>query len=184
MELGVGEALVSFLDEAGIPSIVERAWILPPQSANGVIEPQILQTLILSDEFEEKYRESYDRESAYEIILAANEELEAQRAVEAEAEKAEKARLKEEAAQRKAEERKAALAQREAEKNQKTLQRAANAATASVARSVSTNLVNSMLGGRQTSTKTIVKRAAASALSSVMRNGSSSIIRGLLGNIK
>lgn len=184
MELGVGEALVSFLDEAGIPSIVERAWILPPQSANGVIEPQILQTLILSDEFEEKYRESYDRESAYEIILAANEELEAQRAMEAEAEKAEKARLKEEAAQRKAEERKAALAQREAEKNQKTLQRAANAATASVARSVSTNLVNSMLGGRQTSTKTIVKRAAASALSSVMRNGSSSIIRGLLGNIK
>ena len=153
MELGVGEALVSFLDGAGIPSIVERAWILPPQSANGVIEPQILQTLILSDEFEEKYRESYDRESAYEIILAANE-------------------------------RKAALAQREAEKNQKTLQRAANAATASVARSVSTNLVNSMLGGRQTSTKTIVKRAAASALSSVMRNGSSSIIRGLLGNIK
>ena len=187
-ELGVGEALVSFLDEEGIPTPVERAWILPPQSMSGVIDVPVMQTFILSDEFEQKYRESYDRESAYEIILAANEELEAQRALEAEEAAAEKARLKAEALaeQQRRKEEAAALkaAEREAEKKRKTMERAARAATSSVAHSVSTNIVNSVLGGKQTDTKTIMKRAATSALSSVMRNGSSSIIRGLLGNIK
>ena len=187
-ELGVGEALVSFLDEAGVPVPVERAYILPPQSLSDVIDEPVMQTFILSDEFEQKYRESYDRESAYEIILAANEELEAQRALEAEAAAAEKARLKEEALAEKQRQKDEAAAikaaEREAEKKRKTMERAAKAASSSVAHSVSTNIVNSVLGGKQTDTKTILKRAATSALSSVMRNGSSSIIRGLLGNIK
>ncbi len=188
MELGVGEALVSFLDEDGIPTVVERAQILPPQSFNGTLEDHVIQTYIHSDEFEEKYRNSFDRESAYEIICAANEELEAQRALEAEAEAAEKARLKAEAQAEKQRRKEEADAQkaaaRDAEQRRKTLERAANAAGTSVARSVSTNLVNTVLGGKQTSTKTIIRRAATSALSSAMRNGSSSIIRGLLGNIK
>ena len=96
-ELGVGEALVSFLDEEGIPNIVERAFILPPQSLMGIADENAVNTYILSDEFEVKYRESYDRESAYEIITKANEELEAQRIREAEEAEAEKQRLKEEA---------------------------------------------------------------------------------------
>ena len=209
-ELGVGEALVSFLDEEGIPNIVERAFILPPQSLMGIADENAVNTYILSDEYEVKYRESYDRESAYEIITKANEELEAQRireAEEAEAEKerlkaeaeAEKQRLKEEAAaaKQKLKEEAAALkaaekealaaekeALREAEKKRKAVEKAAAAATSSVMRSVSTNIVNSVLGGKKTSAKTIAKRAATNALSSVMRNGSSSIIRGLFGNIK
>ena len=209
-ELGVGEALVSFLDEEGIPNIVERAFILPPQSLMGIADENAVNTYILSDEFEVKYRESYDRESAYEIITKANEELEAQRireAEEAEAEKerlkaeaeAEKQRLKEEAAAAKqklkeeaaavkAAEKEALAAEkealREAEKKRKAVEKAAAAATSSVMRSVSTNIVNSVLGGKKTSAKTIAKRAATNALSSVMRNGSSSIIRGLFGNIK
>ena len=209
-ELGVGEALVSFLDEEGIPNIVERAFILPPQSLMGIADENAVNTYILSDEYEVKYRESYDRESAYEIITKANEELEAQRireAEEAEAEKerlkaeaeAEKQRLKEEAAaaKQKLKEEAAALkaaekealaaekeALREAEKKRKAVEKAAAAATSSVMRSVSTNIVNSVLGGKTTSAKTIAKRAATNALSSVMRNGSSSIIRGLFGNIK
>ena len=199
MELGVGEALVSFLDEEGVPTVVERAQVLPPQSLDGAVEQHVLQTFVLSDEFERKYRERVDRESAYEIILAANQELEAQRALEAEAAAAEKARrkaeaqaekqlLREETAARKEAEKEAAAAQRAAEREEqqkrKTLERAAAAATSSLARSVSSNLVNSVLGGRQTDAGTIVKRAATSALSSVMRNGSSSIIRGLFGNIR
>ncbi|MBO5544177.1 MAG: DUF853 family protein [Oscillospiraceae bacterium] len=209
-ELGVGEALVSFLDEEGIPNIVERAFILPPQSLMGIADENAVNTYILSDEFEVKYRESFDRESAFEIITKANEELEAQRireAEEAEAEKerlkaeaeAEKQRLKEEAAaaKQKLKEEAAALkaaekealaaekeAIREAEKKRKAVEKAAAAATSSVMRSVSTNIVNSVLGGKKTSAKTIAKRAATNALSSVMRNGSSSIIRGLFGNIK
>ena len=198
-ELGVGEALVSFLDEEGIPNIVERAFVLPPESQMGIADENVINTFILSDEFEVKYRESYDRESAFEVITKATEELEAQRQQEAEeaaAEKerlkaeaaAEKQRLKEEAAAQKAAEREAAAAERaaqkEAEAKKKAVEKAAAAATSSVMRSVSTNLVNSVLGGKKTSAKTIAKRAATNALSSVMRNGSSSIIRGLFGNIK
>ena len=187
-ELGVGEALVSFLDEEGIPNIVERAFVLPPQSLMGMADENAVNTYILSDEYEVKYRNSFDRESAYEIITKANEELEAQHIREAEEAEAEKQRLKEEAAAQKAAEKEALAAekaaQKEADKKKKAYQRAATAATSSVMRSVSTNLVNTVLGGKKTDAKTIAKRAATNALSSVMRNGSSSIIRGLFGNIK
>ena len=157
-----------------------------------------------------KYRDSVDRESAYEILQQANAELEERRRQEAEeaaaekqrlkdeaaAEKqrqkeeaaAEKARLREEAAAEKAKQKAEAAAQREAEKEaekrRKTAQRAVTNAASSVARSVSTNLVNSILGGKQTSGKTIAKRAANNALSSVMRSGSSAIVRGVFGNKK
>ena len=199
MELGVGEALVSFLDADGVPGVVERAKILPPQSLMGQADSARMQQLILADEFELKYRDSVDRESAYEILQQASAELEDPRRQEGEeraAEKqpqkeegaAEKARLREEAAAEKAKQKAEAAAQREAEKEaekrRKTAQRAVTNAVSSVARSVSTNLVNSVLGGKQTSGKTIAKRAANNALSSVMRSGSSAIVRGLFGNKK
>ena len=199
MALGVGEALVSFLDEEGVPSVAERAFILPPQSLMGPAEERAVQSLIVSDEFDLKYRENVDRESAYEILVRANEELELRRRQEAEAAAAEKQRLKEEAqaerqrlkeeaAAEKQRQREAAAAQREAEKEaerrKKTFQRAASNAASSVARSVSSNIVNSIIGGKTVSTGTMAKRAATNALSSVMREGSQSIIRGLFGNRK
>ena len=61
------------------------------------------------------------------------------------------------------------------------VQKATTAAASSVARSVSTNMVNSVLGGKVSSVGTIGKRAATNALSSVMRTGTTSIIRGLFG---
>ena len=199
MSVGVGEALVSFLDEEGIPSVVERSFILPPQSLMGPAEDRAVQSLIVSDEFDLKYRESVDRESAYEILVRANEELELRRRQEAEAAAAEKQRqkeeaeaerqrLKEEAAAEKQRQKEEAAAQREAEKEaerrKKTIQRAASNAASSVARSVSTNIVNTLTGGRTVSTGTMAKRAATNALSAVMREGSQSIIRGLFGNRK
>ena len=84
MALGVGEALVSCLDEQGIPCVVERARILPPQSLMGAADDERVKQLILSDEFELKYRDEVDRESAYEIIMAARQELTAQQQREAE----------------------------------------------------------------------------------------------------
>lgn len=188
MELGVGEALVSVLDAQGVPNMVERARILPPQSLMGAAEAARVQQLITVDEFELKYREGVDRESAYEVILAAQQELLAQQQREKEeaaaqkqrdkqAAAAEKQRLKEEAAAQKA-------AQKKAANRYKTAERAVNNAASSVARSVSTNLVNSIVGGRKTSTATIAKRAATNALSSVMRSGANSIVRGLFGNKK
>lgn len=208
MELGVGEALVSFLDEDGIPTVVERAKILPPQSLMGPAEDGCIEKLVNADEFDLKYRESVDRESAYEIITAANEELERQRAAEEEAEAAEKQRLKEEAAAEKQRQREAAAAEKQrlkeeaaAEKQRqkeeaarikaaekaeaerkKVAERAVKNAASSIAGSLSTNLVNSVLGGRKKSSKAIAGQAARSAMSSLARSGSNAIVRGLFGN--
>ena len=210
MELAVGEALVSFLDEKGIPSVVERAFILPPQSLMGEADESKVKKLIAFDEFEDKYRETVDRESAYEIINKATEELERQRAeaeAEAAAEKqrlkeeaaaekqrlkeeaaAEKQRMKEEAAAAKAAEKEAAAAakaaEKEAAKKKKVAQQAVSSAASSVASALSTNLINAATGGKTTSAQTIAKRAARNALSSVMRSGSGALIRGLFGNLK
>ena len=195
-ELAVGEALVSFLDEEGIPTIVECARILPPQSKMGEGDSGMIASIIAASEFEQKYRESYDRDSAYEIITKATIELEAQRAKEAEEEAARKAAEKEAAAAEKAAAKEAAAAEKaaakeaaaaekaaakEAEKKKKVAQQAINNAASSVVSSVSTNLVNSVTGGKTTSAGTIAKRAARNALSSVMRSGASAIIRGLFG---
>ena len=184
-ELAVGEALVSFLDEEGIPTIVERARILPPQSLMGEATKSAIDALINGTELDQKYRESYDRESAYEIITKATAELEAQRAKEAEEAAAAKAAAKEAAAAEKAAAKEAAAAekadQKQAQKKKKVAQQAISNAASSVVSSVSTNLVNAATGGKTTSAGTIAKRAARNALSSVMRSGSSAIIRGLFG---
>ena len=184
-ELAVGEALVSFLDEDGIPTIVERARILPPQSLMGEATKSAIDGLINGTELDQKYRESYDRESAYEIITKATAELEAQRAKEAEEAAAAKAAAKEAAAAEKAAAKEAAAAekaaQKQAQKKKKVAQQAISNAASSVVSSVSTNLVNAATGGKTTSAGTIAKRAARNALSSVMRSGSSAIIRGLFG---
>ncbi len=186
MELGVGEALVSFLDEDGIPTVVERAKILPPQSLMGPAEDGCIEKLVNADEFDLKYRESVDRESAYEIITAANEELARQREAEEEAEAAEKQRLKEEAAAEKQRQKEEAARIKAAEKaeaeRKKVAERAVKNAASSIAGSLSTNLVNSVLGGRKKSSKAIAGQAARSAMSSLARSGSNAIVRGLFGN--
>jgi len=67
-ELGVGEALVSFLDERGIPSIVEKARIVPPQSQIGPILPEERNQMIRSSVIYGVYEKQVDRESAFEIL--------------------------------------------------------------------------------------------------------------------
>ena len=79
MALGTGEALVSFLDEDGVPTVVEKAKVLPPQSKMGPAEEALVSADITADEFDLKYRQTVDRESAYEIIARANEQLQLQK---------------------------------------------------------------------------------------------------------
>jgi uncharacterized protein len=67
-ELGVGEALVSFLDEKGTPGIVERAFILPPQSQIGSVTLEQRKKLIASSLVAGTYEQTIDRESAYERL--------------------------------------------------------------------------------------------------------------------
>jgi DNA helicase HerA-like ATPase len=70
LELGVGEALVSFLEEKGVPGIVQRAFILPPHGQIGPITPQQRQQIIRQSLVAGHYERAIDRESAYEILKA------------------------------------------------------------------------------------------------------------------
>ena len=67
-ELGVGEALVSLLDEKGRPSVTERVFILPPGSQIGPITPEQRQALLKSSLVAGVYEQAVDRESAYEKL--------------------------------------------------------------------------------------------------------------------
>lgn len=71
-ELGVGEALVSFLDEQGRPQPVERAWILPPSSRIGPLSASERQTCIERSALRNKYEQAIDRFSAYEMLAQAH----------------------------------------------------------------------------------------------------------------
>jgi len=147
MSLGTGEAIISFANEKGEPNIVEKATILPPQSYIGAIS-QVDRLMILEKSaLNGKYEESFDRESAYEIIKGEQEEknaIEEQKRLEIEKEKEEKLlekkkeqeekkkeqeekkaeklakeKLKEEEKQKKEEERKKKEKEREEEKKKK-----------------------------------------------------------------
>ncbi|MDD6311368.1 MAG: DUF853 family protein [Firmicutes bacterium] len=72
--LGTGEAVVSLLDEKGIPGISEHAYILPPESLMASITDGDREALIKSCPLNEKYAETIDPESAYEVLAAAKEE--------------------------------------------------------------------------------------------------------------
>lgn len=67
-ELGVGEALISFLDEKGRPNIVQRGFIVPPASQIGAITPEQRKAIIANSIVAGVYEKAIDRESAYEKI--------------------------------------------------------------------------------------------------------------------
>ncbi|WP_296754395.1 helicase HerA-like domain-containing protein [Thiobacillus sp.] len=73
-ELGVGEALVSMLDEKGRPGVVERAYIVPPQGQIGPITAAQRQQLMQTSLVAGAYDKTVDRESAYEILKTRAEQ--------------------------------------------------------------------------------------------------------------
>lgn len=110
MELGVGEALTSFLDENGVPSMVERTKIICPQSLMGAPDAMVRAKTMLHDGME-KYDDYVDNLSAYEVLseeanaaAEAKEQELAKKAEEKAAQEAEKQREKEAAAERKRQE--------------------------------------------------------------------------------
>jgi DNA helicase HerA-like ATPase len=68
-ELAIGEALVSFLDEKGSPSVVERAVVIPPEGQAGPITADERRRMIQTSLVFGKYERTVDRESAFEILL-------------------------------------------------------------------------------------------------------------------
>ena len=67
-ELAVGEALVSFLDEQGTPTIVQRALVCPPRGQIGPITPEERQEIMRGSVVAGVYEQAVDRESAYERL--------------------------------------------------------------------------------------------------------------------
>jgi DNA double-strand break repair helicase HerA and related ATPase len=67
-ELAVGEALVSFLDQKGTPTVVERAWVLPPASRIGVISDAERAAVLEKSVLRGHYERTVDQASAYERL--------------------------------------------------------------------------------------------------------------------
>jgi len=72
-ELGVGEGLVSVLDDKGTPTPVERAWILPPQSRLTPLTPAERDQVVKGSVLYGRYEKTVDRQSAYEILKSRAE---------------------------------------------------------------------------------------------------------------
>ena len=67
-ELGTGEVLVSLLDEEGVPTMVQRAYVMPPRSYLGTCSDEDRRKAIEETPLHTKYAKAIDRESAYEIL--------------------------------------------------------------------------------------------------------------------
>ena len=81
INLRTGEAMVSFADESGAPTVADKALILPPHSSFSTLTDEEYKNLVDSSPLYTKYKEAIDRESAYEILLERidKEKLEAEK---------------------------------------------------------------------------------------------------------
>ncbi|MBP5740948.1 MAG: DUF853 family protein [Bacteroidales bacterium] len=186
MNLETGEALVSFLDEKGAPTVVERAKILFPLSQIGAITDDQRAMIIKQSRLYGRYDTAVDRESAFEVLLKqAEEQAEAKRKAEEE-QKAEAERIAQEKEQARQEKENA-----KKKKNglgNKIFAAVATAVAASVARSVGSAVSNSISGKKTTakkssSTKNAAGKAASSAASAATRTITKELTRSVLGNL-
>ena len=191
-QLSTGEALVSFLDEKGAPTVVERAKILFPLSSIGAItEGQRMDINNAAPQNIKNYDGYFDRESAYEVLTEQYEQA---------AKAAEKAAAEEEKALAKAEkEKEKAAAAKKKSGSGSGIKRTIfgtmiAAAATSFARSLATNAAKTITGGskktkstasKKTTSKksstasTAVKKAAKSAANTVTRRVTNEILKGL-----
>lgn len=141
-QLSTGEALISCLDEKGSPNIVERAFILPPQSKFGTIDDDLRKQIISSSLLFNKYNRTIDSESAYEMLTEKNQQdLEEQKRQE-EKQRLEKERLEQEKAREK---------ELKKLKNRKSsrltpVDRVTNSAMSAIGREIGRSLIRGILG--------------------------------------
>jgi len=139
-ELGVGEVLISLLDEKGVPAIVERAFVVPPVGHIGPVSPEQRKQLIANSLVAGVYEQPVDRESAYERLIAQEQAKQAEQAhVDAEAAAAKEAET-------------AAKAERAAARAPDTIwesigKSAVRSATSSIGHQIGSKLVRGVLGG-------------------------------------
>lgn len=174
MELGTGEALVSFLDEKGAPSVVERAKILFPLSQIGAVTEGQRSQIINQSRLYGKYDKVIDRESAFEMLME-----EAEAALKAEQEAAEAAAAAE-----------AAEAEDKASRSKKSgkgggllkgiFGAMVGAVVTSVTSSIGTEVSKKVTGKKS---RTTTKDIAGKALGSAARTATRQLTRSVLGNL-
>ncbi|MCF0175686.1 MAG: DUF853 family protein, partial [Bacteroidales bacterium] len=173
LELSTGEALVSFLDAKGAPSMVQRARILFPLSQIGAISEQQRDMTIKQSRLYGRYDKMIDRESAFEVLLAESEA---------------EARESETAAAKEAEAKEAARKEKEAAKGgkktgsagSKILKTVAGAVLTTVTGSIGTMVANAATGKKgRTTSKDVAGKAIKTATSTATRE----LTRSILGNL-
>lgn len=180
--LGIGQALVSTLDEKGVPNVVEQVDIVPPQSHIGAIEDDLRNQLIDISTLKGKYAQPVDRESAYEKLLNKindNPNIESEVAPEVLEE------VKAQTPQEPAEEAPAQKAPEPAAEEPAQPQQ-------SGAADVLGGILGTVLGGqtqtkgraKKSSTQKMAEKAATQAANTVAREVTKGIMRGIFGQMK
>ena len=184
LELGTGEALVSFLDVKGTPAMVERAKILFPLSQIGAVSPEQRADLVKRSRLYGRYDHPVDRESAYELITAATQEAERQ-----------KAELEAAAAAEKQAAIEAKEAARAAKEQEKQAKKAGSGIGAKVLKSVLTAVVGvaagaaadavsaKVTGKKKKSTTSTGSKMVSKATRSATTTLSKELTRSILGNL-
>ena len=173
MNLETGEALVSFLDVKGAPSVVQRAKVLFPLSQIGAITEGQRLDIIKQSRIYGKYDTMVDRESAYEILTRENEE----NAAALEAEKAEKEAAK--AAKKETKE-----AAKKPGILSKVWKAVVTAITSTFATILGTWVSNKVTGKKTKSTTSATGRVVKNATSAATRTVTKELTRDILGNLK
>jgi len=174
MNLETGEALVSFLDEKGAPSIVQRAKILFPLSQIGAVTDGQRLDIIKQSRIYGKYDTAVDRESAFEVLMA-----EAERQMQADEEAAEETKAAKGAKGSKAE---------KAEKQKpgmmsKVWKAVLTAVTSSLATILGTYISDKVTGKKTKSTGSTTGRVVKNATSAATRTITKELTRDILGNL-
>ena len=137
--------MVSLLDEKGAPCIVERAKILFPLSQIGAITEEQRSSLIRNSRIYGVYDKSFDRESAYEMLVEEQKQEEKRRQKEAEEE--EKRKAKEAKEKEKAKAKKSTSSSRTKKSaGQKVLEKTLNTTATTIGRGIGNKIVRSILG--------------------------------------
>ena len=169
--LETGEALVSFLDEKGAPSVVQRAKILFPLSQIGAITPEQRNTIVRGSRIYGKYDTMVDRESAFEVLIREAEDAAAAEVAVVEETKVDKP-ARETKAEKKETKKKAGL-------GSKLLKAAITAVTATVATAAGT-AVSDAISGKKTKSKTNMGQKIVKNTTSTLTR---TLTRDILGNL-
>ena len=172
MNLETGEALVSFLDEKGAPSIVERAKVLFPLSQIGAITEGQRMDIIKQSRVYGKYDTPVDRESAFEVLL---KEAEEKALAEAEANEIAEAE-KEDEKGKKEEKKKPGIFS-------KVLKAVITAITSTFAAILGTYVSDKITGKKTKSRTSVTGRVAKNATSAATRSATRELTRDILGNL-